>query len=174
MSNIIQTGGEHPIFTLRAFFISLSSAAQTFDEMSPFSTFFSCGLLQVSHIQMNLITCVWKKVNHEQSKITPWIKLSMNYVVLHIKVYTPLTVSEYEIQMTGFYMLLCTVAGVLTLSAISFDRFPDQDPTTRIHISSTLCHKNSEYFSSHCISEKWSSGFIKSFSQYLWLPFDIS
>ena len=25
-------------------------------------------------------------------------------------------------QMTGFYMLLCTVAGVLTLSAISFDR----------------------------------------------------
>ena len=62
---------EHPIFTLRAFFISLSSAAQTFDEMSPFSTFFSCGLLQVSHIQMNLITCVCKNVNHEQSKITP-------------------------------------------------------------------------------------------------------
>jgi len=26
-------------------------------------------------------------------------------------------------KMTGFYMLLCTVAGVLTLSAISFDRF---------------------------------------------------
>ena len=25
--------------------------------------------------------------------------------------------------MTGFYMLLCTVAGVLTLSAISFDRW---------------------------------------------------
>ena len=30
-------------------------------------------------------------------------------------------------QMTGFYMLLCTVAGVLTLSAISFDRSSDQD-----------------------------------------------
>ena len=54
--------------------------------------------------------------------------------------------TEYEIQMTGFYMLLCTVAGVLTLSAISFDRFADQDQTTRIHISSTVCHKNPEYF----------------------------
>ena len=45
-----------------------------------------------------------------------------NRSMANIMTYYDLFGKSCSPQMTGFYMLLCTVAGVLTLSAISFDR----------------------------------------------------
>ena len=46
-------------------------------------------------------------------------------------------------QMTGFYMLLCTVAGVLTLSAISFDRW--QAPCSWYQVHKDSCTQGIKY-----------------------------
>ena len=51
-------------------------------------------------------------------------------------------------QMTGFYMLLCTVAGVLTLSAISFDRW--QAPCSRYQVHKDSCTQGIKYKVSRC------------------------